>query len=289
MILQTSLSEQIQNIVLMMARKYAGDTKNLSSISDLKTMYRRYLKETQGREASDSENLVITDNFEKSSAMAKEFNGEVQSTLDDMGQASIIIIEESKDSGLKRKKVENALEELGLFSYDHYSLLQMIITDIFILPSHGTRGGSSTDGIGLIWANPKETYPLFDVVEFLVHELTHHCMFIDEQRYGHYDYDTILKKENWVESAILKKPRPVDKVLHSIVVSLEIILFRDSVTGHPVKPKVHPPTQMLINQIKTAIKSLQHTIEINENKGQIVLQERAKNILTNVENSIVNF
>ncbi|EOR10387.1 aKG-HExxH-type peptide beta-hydroxylase [Acinetobacter genomosp. 15BJ] len=289
MILQTSISEQIQNIVLMMARKYAGDTKNLSSISDLKTMYRRYLKETQGREASDSENLVITDNFEKSSAMAKEFNGEVQSTLDDMGQASIIIIEESIDSGLKRKKVENALEELGLFSSDHYSLLQMIITDIFILPSHGTRGGSSTDGIGLIWANPKETYPLFDVVEFLVHELTHHCMFIDEQRYGHYDYDTILKKENWAESAILKKPRPVDKVLHSIVVSLEIILFRDSVTGHPVKPKVHPPTQMLINQIKTAIKSLQHTIAINENKGQIVLQERAKNILTNVENSIVNF
>lgn len=289
MILQTSISEQIQNTVLMMARKYAADTKNILSISDLKIMYRQYLKEMQGRETGDSENLVITDDLKKTSEMAKEFNGEVQSTLDDMGQSSVIIIEQNTNLELKRKKVENSLEELGLFSSDHYSLLQMIITDIFILPSNGSRGGSSSDALGLIWANPKENYPLFDVVEFLVHELTHHCMFIDEQRYGHYDYDTILKTENWAESAILKKPRPVDKVLHSIIVSLEIILFRDTFTGHPVKPKVHPPTQMLINQIKTAVKSLQHTVKVNEDKGKIVLKERAKNILFNVDNLIASF
>ncbi|MCU4444704.1 aKG-HExxH-type peptide beta-hydroxylase [Acinetobacter pittii] len=270
----------------MLARRYSHETKKITSLDSLKSMYRRYLKDAQGRETSDPYNLVISDDYEKASVMAQGFNGEVESTLDDMGQSTIIKIERYDNSSVQRVKIENALEELGLYSTEHFSLLELIITDIFILPSNGSRGGSSSDGIGLIWANPKETYPLIDVVEFLVHELTHHCMFIDEQRYGHYDYDTILNENNWAESAILKRPRPIDKVLHSIVVSLEIILFRDMVIGHPVKPKVHPPTDILVEQVKKSIASLWHTIRINEEKDKIVLHERAKNILLNVENLI---
>ncbi|EOQ74534.1 MULTISPECIES: aKG-HExxH-type peptide beta-hydroxylase [Acinetobacter calcoaceticus/baumannii complex] len=286
MILQTNISDQMQNIILMLARRYSHETKKITSLDSLKSMYRRYLKDAQGRETSDPYNLVISDDYEKASVMAQGFNGEVESTLDDMGQSTIIKIERYDNSSVQRVKIENALEELGLYSTEHFSLLELIITDIFILPSNGSRGGSSSDGIGLIWANPKETYPLIDVVEFLVHELTHHCMFIDEQRYGHYDYDTILNENNWAESAILKRPRPIDKVLHSIVVSLEIILFRDMVIGHPVKPKVHPPTDILVEQVKKSIASLWHTIRINEEKDKIVLHERAKNILLNVENLI---
>ncbi|MGK7250070.1 aKG-HExxH-type peptide beta-hydroxylase [Acinetobacter oleivorans] len=286
MILQTNISDQMQNIILMLARRYSHETRKITSLDSLKSMYRRYLKDAQGRETSDPYNLVISDDYEKASVMAQGFNGEVESTLDDMGQSTIIKIERYDNSSVQRVKIENALEELGLYSNEHFSLLELIITDIFILPSNGSRGGSSSDGIGLIWANPKETYPLIDVVEFLVHELTHHCMFIDEQRYGHYDYDTILNENNWAESAILKRPRPIDKVLHSIVVSLEIILFRDMVIGHPVKPKVHPPTDILVEQVKKSIASLWHTIRINEEKDKIVLHERAKNILLNVENVI---
>lgn len=286
MIHQTNFSDQIQNVVLMLARKYAGETRKISSIADLKLMYRSYLKDVQGRESSAVDQLVISADYDKASSMAIAFNGEVESMLDDMGQSSIISIEQYENANIQRLKVENAIQELGLFSSEHYSLLHLIITDIFILPSNGARGGSSSDSIGLIWANPKESYPLFDVVEFLVHELTHHCMFIDEQRYGHYDYENILNKENWAESAILKKPRPIDKVLHSIAVSLEIILFRDRVTGHPVKPKVHPPTGILVDQIKKSIASLKDIIAVNMDKGQPILHDRGLNILSNAENMI---
>lgn len=289
MIYQTNFSDQIQNLVFMLARRYGNQAKTISSVSDLGLMYRNYLKEVQGREASTIDQLVISTDYEKAASMAIAFNGEADSMLDDMGQSSIIKMENYPNVDLQRIKVENAIQELGLLSSDHYSLLHLFITDIFILPSNGARGGSSSDSIGLIWANPKESYPITDVVEFLIHELTHHCMFIDEQRYGHYNYQNILDNTNWADSAILKKPRPIDKVLHSIIVSLEIILFRDLVIGHPIKPKVHPPTTMLIDQIKKSIVSIKNIISINMDKNKILVSARGMDLLSNAENTIASY
>lgn len=50
-------------------------------------------------------------------------------------------------------------------------------------------------------------------------------MFLDELRYSHYAYARILDPSTYARSAILNIDRPLDKVLHSIVVAVEILLF----------------------------------------------------------------
>ncbi|WP_123957872.1 aKG-HExxH-type peptide beta-hydroxylase [Cupriavidus necator] len=122
--------------------------------------------------------------------------------LDDKAQS--IVIKQSKDTEVNEKRhlLGRALKELSLYSREHRALFDTIITDIFILPSDIARAGSTSAALGVIWANPRVQYTLHDVIEILVHELSHHTMFIDELRYSHYDYESIIDRSTWATSAI---------------------------------------------------------------------------------------
>nr|WP_255419209.1 HEXXH motif-containing putative peptide modification protein [Glaciimonas sp. PCH181] len=178
------------------------------------------------------------------------------------------------------------MNELGQYSQEHKAFFELIITDVFIMPSTNARGGSTSAALGVIWENPKLHYPINDVVEFLVHEMTHHTMFMDELCHEHYDYNLILSKSNWASSAILNVPRPLDKVLHSIVVGLEILQFRCKFLGHPVIPNVHPPSDCLLSQLKLSLISIREVIDREKLKGNSLLKPRAMEILNNVQSNI---
>src|SRR5581483_6992105 len=122
------------------------------------------------------------------------------------------------------------------------------------------KGGSTSQAIGVIWANPKVSYTTADIIEILVHELSHHAMFLDELRYTHYSYSRVPQQSTWARSAILNVARPLDKVLHSIVVAIEVLLFRDGYLGYPVNPRVHPPTRVMIEQLRDSISSTEQAI-----------------------------
>ncbi|MGN5478871.1 hypothetical protein ACTMU2_23380 [Cupriavidus basilensis] len=107
------------------------------------------------------------------------------SLLDDKAQASVIAEVGDPEAEGKCNLIARALEELSLYSEDHRVLFDTVITDIFILPSSLAKAGSTSQAIGVIWANPRINYTLHDVMEMLVHELTHHAMFLDEVRYSH--------------------------------------------------------------------------------------------------------
>jgi hypothetical protein len=132
----------------------------------------------------------------------------------------------AEETAKKEIRLVRAIDELALYSEDHSVLFNMIVTDILVSPSRLARGGSTSQAIGAIWANPDPTFTINDVMEILVHELTHHTMFLDELRYGHYFYSNVIDRSSWARSAILKSVRPLDKVLHSIVVAVEVLLFR---------------------------------------------------------------
>ncbi|MFU1926759.1 aKG-HExxH-type peptide beta-hydroxylase [Bordetella hinzii] len=176
------------------------------------------------------------------------------------------------------KKGTTALHALSPY---HHALFELLISDIVLLPSTQANGGSTSDALGVIWANPSPSWRPLDTLEFLVHELTHQCMFIDEICNQHYDYSKIVNKDYWTTSAILNRPRPADKVLHSIVVSTEILLLRERILGHPASPRCHPPTTLMRLQVGRAIDELLAISSRTEAKG--LLAPRAVSLLRNCQ------
>ena len=118
----------------------------------------------------------------------------------------------------------------------------------------------------------------------LIHEFTHHAMFLDELRYKHYSYEMVMDRSTWARSAILNASRPLDKVLHSIVVATEVLLFRKYHLGHPTNPRVHPPTDLMIEQLDESILSTESAISSND----FIFHERAADLLRNARQILEN-
>lgn len=278
MLLQTSFNEQMENIICLMTRKYPENIKNVKNSHDLKKLYYSYLESLQKRKIESNDDGLILTSFDKALKISKDFNGG-SGTLDDFNQKNSIELKPIENINERKAQLKKALAYLANVHSEYYSLLSFLITNVFLFPSNVAVGGSSSTAVGTIWANLKDKFSTTDVAEFFVHELTHNCIFIDEHRYGHYDYQIISDQSTWATSAVLLINRPLDKVLHSIIVSLEIILFRENVIGHPDQPKIHPPTDILLNQIVKSLESIRFTAAQFSN----ALSKRSYDLLDNVE------
>lgn len=136
------------------------------------------------------------------------------------------------------------------------AIFDFAIHTIFYHRSKESGGGSVSSAPGVIWCAPRLNWTPDDMAEFLVHELTHNMLFIDERRYQHYiDFDDIAKPENYARSAILMRPRPLDKVFHSLIVSHEVISFRLE-NGEPEAPNVHPSNTVMLDAAHDTIESI---------------------------------
>ncbi|WOE33306.1 MULTISPECIES: aKG-HExxH-type peptide beta-hydroxylase [unclassified Acinetobacter] len=281
MLIQTSFQEQMENIICLVTRKYPDNIKKITNSSELKELYYSYLETLQKRKIEDNDDGLILTSFDKAFRISKDFNGG-SGVLDDFDQKNNITLKPIENIEEKKEQLKEALTFLAEVHDEYYSLLNFMITNIFLFPSEVAAGGSSSTAVGTIWANLKEKLSTKDVAEFFIHELTHNCIFIDEHRYGHYDYHIISDESTWATSAVLLTNRPLDKVLHSIIVSMEIILFREKVIGHPQQPKIHPPTEILLNQIKQSINS----IKTVGKKFPKALSQRSYDLLENVESNL---
>ncbi|ENV35174.1 aKG-HExxH-type peptide beta-hydroxylase [Acinetobacter gerneri] len=278
MLLQTSFEKQIDNLIHIVGRQYPQKLDQIRDENSLKQIYHAYLEDVQKRKIEENDYGLIITNYDKSSRLLDIFNGD-SAALDDRNQKEAIVKQVSENIIEQKNIIEKTLKIMKNEMIDYYNLFKLIITNIFIFPSHVSAGGSSSTAIGTIWANINLTRSTNDVLELLVHEFAHNCLFIDEHRYRHYDYNTIFNESTWATSAVLLTNRPLDKVLHSIVVSLEVMLFREHFIGHPNDPKIHPPTELLLNQIKESIESVRHSAK----KNPMALKSRSFDILDNAE------
>lgn len=181
--------------------------------------------------------------------------------------------------------IKSGVNKIDLLGTGHYELIESIITDIFILPSDKAIAGSTSGAIGVLWFNPKLRYQINDIVEMIVHELTHQLMFVDELCSPHYNYSLLFEKGSWPVSAILNTPRPFDKVLHSAVVAMELLLLRHRYTGHAWQSAVHPPTEVLKNQLTKTIVSMQDVL--SRDKG--ILKPRGLEIIDILKSNLESF
>jgi hypothetical protein len=277
MLMQTGVAAQIETLVTLAGTINFEAVQTLTSLSQLKERYRRFLGSLTPRNIDvQCQEPTYATTTAAAGSLAALFSND--SALDDKLQSKVIDESDDPESKQKQTRVETALHELSLYSPDYAEIFKTVVTHVFILPSAVARAGSTSQAIGVIWLNPKLNYPISDVMEILLHEFTHQMMFLDELRYGHYSYGAIADRSTWAKSAILNISRPLDKVLHSIVVAAEVLLFRQRHIGHPIAPRSHPPTGVMLQQLEESLTS----IEAAMRKFPTILRPRTTEIVANI-------
>jgi hypothetical protein len=246
--------------ISLLSRPYAAE--DLRDFAALKKAYQGYTAFIQpGLPVSRSEDIEFNNEPADLKEFARAFNEE--SELSDIRTS--LLLENFQDAPKKLetarsayRKIQERYPELGL-------LFKLAFNTMFSLPSVKSGGGSASSAIGVLWVNPRATWSENDVIEFLIHELTHNLVFLDERRHSHYvDLKKAVDKENWALSAVLGRLRPIDKGMHSLVVATEILLFRDKFTGHDDRYRVHPPSAILREQTLRCAESLLNLKNIAE-------------------------
>ncbi len=161
--------------------------------------------------------------------------------LNDKDQTEVI--EASAENPMRAANSEFLEDFLDGASLDpgHRDLFRLVVTDVFTGRSRIAKGGSASGAIGVIWLNEPMKYQKTDLVELLTHELAHQLMFLDEKRHVHYlDYLRVAQKDHYARSAILSEYRPLDKVLHSLVVAAEVVRMREARGLGEAPSQVHP-------------------------------------------------
>lgn len=126
-------------------------------------------------------------------------------------------------------------------------MFDLYVEHVACIDSKFSPGGTISTALGVIYLSHPRKRSALGLYELYVHECTHLMMFVDQMRRRHYtSFEAIAKKENYCVSAIYEMDRPLDKVLHSLVVATELVLHREHVLGHHDDTSVHPSTEKLV-------------------------------------------
>ncbi|MGE7926851.1 aKG-HExxH-type peptide beta-hydroxylase [Lysinibacillus xylanilyticus] len=201
--------------------------------------------------------------------------------LFELENSEITIIEDTNLS-LNKEKIIKALETIKTLSI---SPLFYLVIDTIALTNNIKSAGSATSikSIGVIWIQIEKHWTEFDIVEALIHEFTHTLLNLDEIVNVHYKNEKqISNMKTWVPSAIRKELRPVPGVVHSIIVSMEILLLRKNLKYQQVT--LHGPSEKLLMQTIKALEALKETKESFE-----LLTQRTQELLTLSEKKLLNY
>jgi hypothetical protein len=236
------------------------DIKTVKNSNELKPAFSQFLSSHQPQTgAAIVANQIFVQESERSALLKNAYRA---SSLNDRNQNDLIK-EDIEGTELERfiHQTEAGLDYLTSCNPDVRSIFDLAIHSIFFRRSGSSSdgkksfGGSSSTAIGAIWISGLKDLRPCDIGEFLLHELTHHLLFIDERCRKQFAYTEMIKPENYAQSAILHKKRPLDKVVHSIIVATEILLARKTFLKSPGL-LVHPDSETLKRQTLNSISSV---------------------------------
>jgi hypothetical protein len=178
-----------------------------------------------------------------------------------------------------------AASKLGEKCPEFMWVYNLAMDSVFNVSSKIASGGTTSAAVGVLFVDPRDHYTEEDIYELLVHELGHTLLFLHEWRFGLFNNVMRLPEpQTFALSAIRNQMRPFDKAIHSVLVSIEVLLLRERVLGHNQKRYLHPPTDELVPMIENSIESITFT----DNKEKM-LTEFGKNILADCKNEILKF
>ena len=138
----------------------------------------------------------------------------------------------------------------------------LIVNRLFCARLANNLGGSTHRAVGAVWINLPEATPQVDRVEFLMHELTHNLLFIDDRCHGHFASAAAFSaREGGARSAIRRTARPLYCVFHSLLVAVEILALRARVLGHPEAPALHPSSPALLADCIATARSIREIVD----------------------------
>jgi len=154
-----------------------------------------------------------------------------------------------------------ALDTLLARDDDLRAIFELVVHSVIIRQSKSVNGrithsSSSGTAVGVIWLSLVDGLSRQDVQELFVHELTHQLLFIDDFVHSQFQYKRMSESDNHALTAVSLSHRPLDIVIHSIVVAAEILVARQELLGEPEQPKVHPPTASMLPTIASSYASV---------------------------------
>lgn len=225
--------EAIMNNLIVMSSPYIEDRTSLDD-AKLKHAYIEFLNQVQPHCPNNlGPDLVFAD-AETESSLSGYFSGEEVDTTDlekkiDLDQVMY------PDPAIRRDALLIALNYMEMIDRSYTDVFKLLINTIFCTTSKRI-GGTSVNPryIGVICAYHDMYAEQKAVPELLIHEFTHNTLFLDELRYGHYDYTKLRDPKTFIAARDrgLKVKFPVNRCLHSLVVSAEVLLARDTFLGH---------------------------------------------------------
>jgi hypothetical protein len=157
----------------------------------------------------------------------------------------------------KLERIERALAALERIDPLSKAVFDLAMFTVFWAPCGIAGGGTTSQALGILWADPRPAWSERDLLEFLIHELTHTLVFLDEWRHPQFtSREALAERSNYALSAIRRTERPLDKTLHSIVVGTEVLLAREEALGHTSRDGLHPGSAELRSTIIESIASI---------------------------------
>ena len=263
--------ENIRNIYKLCAASSANAT-SIKTTEELTVSFRSFLRSHQPAVPINTGPTKFVDDESVELQLVEAYS---PSSLNDLEQQKLI---SSPCPTNEKKKVfselDFALTILGDSDLRLRTLFDVVVHSLFVRKSKSldgraiSAGGSSSSAIGVTWISDRHGLTKNDYAELLLHELTHHLIFIDERCNEQFNYPEMIKPENYALSALLGLRRPMDKVVHSIIVGTEILLARRSFMNLG-GVTVHPKTDVLERQVLASIEDVFNSRSVND-----VLTER---------------
>jgi len=273
MLYLNGIKENLETLAVI-ARTCQPETK-IQSFSSIKKGLRSYLLKFQPKSIilSEEADKIIEIKDSMQIEAFRDLFGE-RSKLNDLKQESLIDANSSWDhKQLSSTKFIEAMDFINNKDPFVFQYINLLFNYFFFAESTKAAGGSTSGGIGVLWVNPKKSWTTQDYCEFIIHEMTHQILFYDERRFEHYpEYEKMSKSENFAYSTILNKSRPLDKVIHSLFVGINVLLFRELFFGLDSCPTLHPSSDSII-------RSLAKTFESIEQLNSELFSPRLKSLL----------
>jgi len=248
--------ENLETLVSLVT-PFAGDQPRQTP-DEIRSAYLRFLRDRQPEVPFVGEDhLGIVDDERTTDRLAQLFG------LEDTPVGKASGYEEGRDPeeslpGWKRDLVAGGIDDCRQLDPTLGAMLDLV-TDSVFATANSLAAGSMTTGkaLGVIWIDPLKGWSNFDCVEGLVHEMTHTLLMLDELRYVHYpDYPELKKAENLARSAIRSEARPLNAVVHSYVVAVELLALRARHRPQGFVPRLHAESGELRTKTERARESM---------------------------------
>ncbi|CAN5923851.1 hypothetical protein BH11MYX4_BH11MYX4_59160 [soil metagenome] len=240
------------------------DDASVTSPGDLKAAYLGWLRKKVEPVALGAGGIEpdFVDDAETERQLLRGFitrtDGTEKHAITDASIAKLIQRRDRASVKRKSSRMSAASQAMKGVDPELAKVFGLVVNRVFIAELEGEAGGSSPRHTGVIWANPPAKASDWDLVEYLLHEFTHHILYLDEHLHGHYRRvpGIAAGEDVHVRSVIRKTDRPLRAAFHSLFVGLELLWLRRCVETPEVSTFVHPPSEPLLEACQETIRAI---------------------------------